>query len=285
MMPFAETFWALSAVGAALFFMAGASGAAWRRASALASAARAWSDERDSLQMDRDRFAAEARSATRRLSDSSIDLAARTREADEAAALRRERDAWSEERATLLAERYALTQRLSDAKMRYTQLETRAHALEARTAAERARHLARIEALESARRDEGALPAVIPSPASGTTFSAILDRIGGSRGMRSAVLGDALGLPIASLGEHPESLAGFCGYLGQAAAKGKDFLPLGHIRRIVVEDDSLATLTTCSLDGSDIFVATLTNGPGPELPRMIQILNDASSFIGERNRA
>jgi predicted regulator of Ras-like GTPase activity (Roadblock/LC7/MglB family) len=117
------------------------------------------------------------------------------------------------------------------------------------------------------------------------TFQGILARLSKIKGMRAAVLGDALGLPVAALGEQSESLAGFCGFISQAASKAKDFLQLGSIQRIVIEDDRLATLTACTIGGTDIFLATLTSGPGPDFARMVQVLNDVKSFISQRSRS
>jgi hypothetical protein len=62
-------------------------------------------------------------------------------------------------------------------------------------------------------------------------------------------------------------------------------LAFGRIRRIVIEDERVATLTACSITGTDIFLATLTSGPGPDLPRMVQLLNDVKSFMSQRSQA
>jgi predicted regulator of Ras-like GTPase activity (Roadblock/LC7/MglB family) len=128
-------------------------------------------------------------------------------------------------------------------------------------------------------------PPVVDVASSGTSFQGILTRLSKTKGMRAAVLGDALGLPVASFGEQSESLAGFCGFISQAASKARDFLQLGSIRRIVIEDERLSTLTACSIAGTDIFLATLTSGPGPEIARMVQVLNDVESFMSKRSRA
>jgi predicted regulator of Ras-like GTPase activity (Roadblock/LC7/MglB family) len=117
------------------------------------------------------------------------------------------------------------------------------------------------------------------------TFQGILGRLSKTKGMRAAVLGDALGLPVAAFGEQSESLAGYCGFISQAASKAGEFLQLGSIRRIVIEDERLATLTACSIGGTDLFLATLTSGPGPDFARMVQVLNDVKSFISQRSRA
>jgi len=106
-----------------------------------------------------------------------------------------------------------------------------------------------------------------------------------TNGIRAAVLGDAMGLPVAAIGEQSESLAGFCGFISQAASKAKDFLAFGRIRRIVIEDEHVATLTACSITGTDIFLGTLTSGPGPDLPRMVQLLNDVKWFMSQRSQA
>ena len=128
-------------------------------------------------------------------------------------------------------------------------------------------------------------PAALESVGSTKTFQSILDRLSKTNGIRAAVLGDSMGLPVAAIGEQSESLAGFCGFISQAANKAKDFLAFGRIRRIVIEDERVAMLTACSITGTDIFLATLTSGPGPDLPRMVQLLNDVKSFMSQRSRA
>ena len=128
-------------------------------------------------------------------------------------------------------------------------------------------------------------PAAVENAGSSKTFQSILERLSKTNGIRAAVLGDSMGLPVAAIGEQSESLAGFCGFISQAASKAKDFLALGRIRRIVIEDERVATLTACSITGTDIFLATLTSGPGPDLPRMVQLLNDVKSFMSQRSQA
>jgi hypothetical protein len=128
-------------------------------------------------------------------------------------------------------------------------------------------------------------PPVVDVARSGASFHGILDRLSKTKGIRAAVLGDSLGLPVAALGEQAESLAGFGGFITQAANKAKDFLQLGGIRRIVIEDERLSTVTACGIPGTDIFLATLTSGPGPEIARMVQVLNDVKSFMSQRSRA
>ena len=128
-------------------------------------------------------------------------------------------------------------------------------------------------------------PAVLDGVGGAKTFQSILERLSKTKDIRAAVLGDSMGLLVAAIGEQSESLAGFCGFISQAASKAKDFLALGSIRRIVIEDDRKATLTACTVPGTDIFLATLTAGPGPEFPRMVQLLNDVKSFMSQRSQA
>jgi predicted regulator of Ras-like GTPase activity (Roadblock/LC7/MglB family) len=128
-------------------------------------------------------------------------------------------------------------------------------------------------------------PAALENVGSANSFQSILERLSKTNGVHAAVLGDSMGLPVAAIGEQSESLAGFCGFISQAASKAKDFLAFGRIRRIVIEDERLATLTACSITGSDIFLATLTSGPGPDLSRMVQLLDDVKSFMSQRSQA
>jgi predicted regulator of Ras-like GTPase activity (Roadblock/LC7/MglB family) len=151
--------------------------------------------------------------------------------------------------------------------------------------------IARLKALvvELEQRTENTNSSLAPVALEGVdgtkTFQSILGRLSKTKGIRAAVLGDSMGLPVAALGEQSESLAGFCGFLSQAASKARDFLQLGSIRRIVIEDERTATLTACSVPGTDIFLATLTAGPGPDFPRMVQLLNDVKSFMSQRSQA
>ena len=109
---------------------------------------------------------------------------------------------------------------------------------EAAAIGEIARLKAMLASLESRAGDAGSLqPVAIESPPGATTFQGILGRLTKTKGMRAAVLGDAMGLPVAAFGEQSESLAGYCGFISQAASKARDFLQLGGIRRIVIEDE------------------------------------------------
>lgn len=189
----------------------------------------------------------------------------------------------SEARETALRESEAREAALRESAARQRAAEAVAH----ERAAEIARLKAAVAELEQrAAKDPVSLPlAQLDATTGATTFQGILGRLGKTKGLRAAVLGDALGLPIASLGDHSDSLAGFCGFISQAASKARDFLQLGSIRRVIIEDERMATLTACSVTGSDIFLATLTSGPGPDFARMVQVLNEVKSFTSQRSRA
>jgi predicted regulator of Ras-like GTPase activity (Roadblock/LC7/MglB family) len=275
MITFAQLFWVLSAIGAALFF---SSGFAAGRLGGLRA---------------------------RRAGGGSADLAASGASGEEA------REPWAGE----LAARDAALRDLAgrEAALQAECAKLRGEVAEREAALKRATLGHPRELPEGPRGRDGSLGPMIASKRGNTsppgvvapmvagdaaarerepgrntktsTFQAILDGLEKTKGMRCAVLGDPMGLPVASFGEQAESLAGFCGFLTHAASRARDFLSLGHIRRIAIEDDQHAILTTCSVLDADIFLATLTTGPGPELARMVQVLNDVKSFMAERSHA
>ncbi|HMJ57011.1 MAG TPA: roadblock/LC7 domain-containing protein [Polyangiaceae bacterium] len=289
-MDFSHLFWLLSAVGAGLFFCAGLSAGALRggptREPSEGFSKEAWAAREAALREAVARETAAAQTAAR-------ESQARQAAASDAA-LRL--DECERLRSQLAACQATLKQAHTDDGDRGA-LVKRAEALEGEC--NRLRHEAKVATSEVVRlkaalsdpgrklvRDSSAPAATAVERSTGpTSFQNILGRLSQTKGIRAAVLGDALGLPVASFGDQSESLAGFCGFISQAASKAKDFLQLGSIRRIVIEDERLATLTACSVPGTDIFLATLTSGPGPDFPRMVQVLNDVKSFMSQRSQA
>jgi hypothetical protein len=88
------------------------------------------------------------------------------------------------------------------------------------TSAEIARLKAALSDLETrAGKNGSSLPPASLPPAlpdgrgAAPSFQGILARLSKTKGMRAAVLGDAIGLPIASLGDQSESLGGCCGVI------------------------------------------------------------------------
>lgn len=248
-MEFENIFTILSLFGAALFFVAGFSAARLNRFELAGNAA---------AMVDFDE--AEREAAAR-------EAAARDEAAQEVASASIARDSASQQATAAAAECARLRNEARAANAEIAMLKTRIAALEQRSGA-----------------DIGSLqPMAIESIPGGTSFQAILGRLGKTKGLRAAVIGDAQGLPVASFGDQAESLAGCCGFITQAAGKAHDFLQMDGIRRIVVEDERMTTMTACSVSGTDLFLATLTSGPGPELSRMVQILNEVKSFIYQRS--
>ncbi|HEY8145397.1 MAG TPA: hypothetical protein VIG06_22095 [Kofleriaceae bacterium] len=99
--------------------------------------------------------------------------------------------------------------------------------------------------------------------------------------VRGLALSDDLGLPIVGVGEDVSSLAAFAGYMGDIGRRAGDFLPLGPVRRVTVEDDSGATITACPFQAgpSRIALVALTSGPGPSPGQVSEVLRSAASMI------
>lgn len=99
--------------------------------------------------------------------------------------------------------------------------------------------------------------------------------------VRGLALSDDLGLPIVGLGEDVSNLAAFAGYMGDIGRRAGDFLPLGPVRRVTVEDESGATITACPFDAgaARIALVALTSGPGPSPGHVREVLRSAASMI------
>jgi hypothetical protein len=112
-------------------------------------------------------------------------------------------------------------------------------------------------------------------------LDALLQRLATAPGMRSAALADELGLPVMGLGEHTNQLAAFAGLMEDATRKAREFLPLGPVRRISLEDESRLTVSTCPLSSSDTSLAlvTLTVGPGPTTAQMQEIVRGSVALF------
>ena len=113
------------------------------------------------------------------------------------------------------------------------------------------------------------------------SLAALLAALQGRCQVRSVALSDDLGLPIVGLGEDVSSLAAFAGYMGDIGKRAGDFLPLGPVCRVTVEDDSGATITACPFDAgaSRIALIALTSGPGPSPGQVSEVLRSAASMI------
>ncbi len=112
-------------------------------------------------------------------------------------------------------------------------------------------------------------------------LAALLAALQGRCDARAVALSDDLGLPIVGFGEDVSSLAAFAGYVGDIGKRAGDFLPLGPVRRVTVEDDQGATITACPFDtgASRIALVALTAGPGPSPGQCSEVLRSAASMI------
>jgi hypothetical protein len=113
------------------------------------------------------------------------------------------------------------------------------------------------------------------------SLAALLAALQGRCQVRGLALSDDMGLPIVGLGEDVSSLAAFAGYMGDIGRRAGDFLPLGPVRRVTVEDDSGATITACPFQAgpSRIALVALTSGPGPSPGQVSEVLRSAASMI------
>jgi hypothetical protein len=113
------------------------------------------------------------------------------------------------------------------------------------------------------------------------SLGALLVALQGRCEARAVALSDDLGLPIVGFGEDVSSLAAFAGYMGDIGKRAGDFLPLGPVRRVTVEDDTGATITACPFDAgpSRIALVALTAGPGPSPGQVSEVLRSAASMI------
>lgn len=113
------------------------------------------------------------------------------------------------------------------------------------------------------------------------SLAALLAALQGRCQVRAVALSDDLGLPIVGLGEDVSSLAAFAGYMGDIGRRAGDFLPLGPVRRVTVEDDAGATITACPFQAgpSRIALVALTSGPGPSPGQVSEVLRSAASMI------
>ena len=113
------------------------------------------------------------------------------------------------------------------------------------------------------------------------SLSALLDRLQASRGMCAVALSDDLGLPIVGAGEDISSLAAFAGYIGDIGRKAGDFLPLGRVRRVTIEDEHDTTVTACPFEAGPARIAlvALSRGPGPSPRQVSEVLQSAASMI------
>ena len=112
--------------------------------------------------------------------------------------------------------------------------------------------------LRAAARSEAARrPAGINSDA----LQSIVEAEVRTRGARSAVITDELGLVVAASAagsEHGDALAAFGAYLAEVGTKARRVLPLHEVRQVIVRDDRDVTLIVRPIDSEDHSLALVT---------------------------
>jgi predicted regulator of Ras-like GTPase activity (Roadblock/LC7/MglB family) len=82
-----------------------------------------------------------------------------------------------------------------------------------------------------------------------------------TRGAKSAVITDEMGLVVAASvagSEHGDALAAFGAYLAEVGTKARRVLPLHEVRQVIVRDDRNVTLIVRPLDSADHSLALVT---------------------------
>jgi len=146
---------------------------------------------------------------------------------------------------------------------------------------------AELDALRGRRSPPPAMRVVSqPSRAPGERYTsdsltALIGRLHGQRSVQAIALSDEMGLPIVGAGEDISSLAAFAGYIGDIGRKAGDFLPLGRVRRVTVEDEHDTTVAACPFEAgpSRIALVALSRGPGPSPRQVSEVLRSAASMI------
>ena len=113
------------------------------------------------------------------------------------------------------------------------------------------------------------------------SLSALLGRLQRDDHMRGLALADDLGLPIVGMGDDVSSLAAFAGLISDVGRKAGEFLPLGRVTRVTVEDEQAHTVTATPYQAGDSRIAliTFTDGPGPSPRQVGEVLRSAASMI------
>jgi chromosome segregation ATPase len=92
----------------------------------------------------------------------------------------------------------------------------------------------------------------------------LVERVGGLKTVRAAVITDELGLVVAATGEYSDVLAAFGRHLADEGQRVRELLPLHDIRQLSVHDDHDVTMTVRPLSVGDYNLALVTLGIGVE---------------------
>jgi hypothetical protein len=115
-------------------------------------------------------------------------------------------------------------------------------------------------------------------------ISEALSGLGGSSGVRAAVVADAQGLLVAGAGEagHHEGMAAIAGLIGHLAMTASDLLPLSGEHTVYIEDPNKVSLSyRIFQSGTDTFaLGTLGTKKPPEAKTLEKYLSALSDALG-----
>jgi predicted regulator of Ras-like GTPase activity (Roadblock/LC7/MglB family) len=107
----------------------------------------------------------------------------------------------------------------------------------------------------------GALAAaatVTPALSGGKALQALVEDLATRGAIRAVVIADELGLVVAAAGEQADEMAAAGVVIARAGAQARQLLPVGKLRRIVVEDEDDVALTVRPLDLEDGTLCLVT---------------------------
>lgn len=248
---------------------------------------------------------AELRRAVERAQNERAELmAARDRHASEGRELRRERDELMAEIRRLRDDLEARDKHNRDLAMQLEVAQGRAVEVERllnenaqlrnyvaevdelrRQLAETRALLAQVRALEFAKaRPPSLRPTARGTGATGdktAALNAVLQSLSAGTDVRTVVVADGIGLPIAGLGDHVEALAALAGAVSGLIEKVKEFLPLSSARRVTLVDvnDMVVTMVPDPSGSSDLSLVTLSGAPGADANAVSRALADITHIV------
>lgn len=127
-------------------------------------------------------------------------------------------------------------------------------------------------------------PARLGGGASTHALQTLVGQVASLEPVRAAVIGDDLGLVVASQGTHGDELAAIGALFGRACGEARKVLPLDQITRIIIEDEGRISVTVRPLrsyDGNssadELTLVTLAHGAEPDPSQVARILGQQGS--------
>ena len=250
--------------------------------------------ERDEMARRRDRLEADARKHERERDELTAELGRVREELRVAAAGRIDPHALdqieSEKRDLLLKLQVAEGRAAEAARLLDENANLRRAAGESaemrRQLAEAQSQLTQFRALKFSKEDRS-LAQVVPLPRStiagdkSAALHAVLESLSAGSDVRSLVLADGMGLPVAGLGDHVEALAALAGVATGFIAKAQELLPLASARRMTVIDvnEMALTLVPDPSGASELCLVALSGAAGAKLTEASRALVDIAQIV------